>query len=116
MKPISIQNLQFEIALLKEEIRAIKEKQELNSLVLQNHATLQSKSLQILLENSTTQDDIEFLNHPEFLTKLLVQIKLVIWDDYILKTETLFDIGTNLSFIQEGLVPTKLFETTKEEL
>ena len=81
VKPISIQNLQFEIALLKEEIRAIKEKQELNSLVLQNHATSQSKYLKILPENSTTQDDIEFLNRPELLTKWLVQIKIVIWDD-----------------------------------
>ena len=53
-KPLTLQNLQTEIDLLKEDIRVIKTKQELDSLVLQNLAKEPT--------NSNTQHDTEFLN------------------------------------------------------
>ena len=51
-----------------------------------------------------------------FDKKFLVQIKLIIYDDYILEIEVLFDTGADFSCIHEGLIPTKFFEQTKDGL
>ena len=92
-KPITVKDLQTEIAILNKEIKTI--------------------------EKTATEEEI--INKPSqsniiFYKKHFVLIKLVINDNYIAETEALFDTGANLSCIQEGLIPTKFFEKTKESL
>ena len=108
---MTLQHLQTEIDLLKEEIRSIRAKQDLSSLVLQNLTPI---------EEPINQEDSEFLEQlskkPKEDKDYLVQIRLLINNNYVIETEALFDTGTDQSCILESLIPPQFFEQNKEIL
>ncbi|GAV89744.1 hypothetical protein CFOL_v3_33157, partial [Cephalotus follicularis] len=59
-----------------------------------------------------------FINLIERITyqKWHINITIVIQDSFKLQTITLIDSGAQMNCIQEGLIPTKLFEKTKQRL
>jgi len=48
--------------------------------------------------------------------KWIINIIIIINNEYIIKTTSLFDIGVDLNCIKECLVPTKYFDKTSESL
>lgn len=108
-KEVSIQDLQFEINQLKTEVNQIKDQIR---ILEKRKAEPESDSDQEL----TLQDEI-FL---ETITSLTVQnwyVKIMInKDEFLLETIALIDSEADLNCIQEGLIPTKYFEKTKEKL
>ena len=50
------------------------------------------------------------------IQKWYISIKLIIEDEYIIGTITLFDRGAYLTCIEDGLIPIKYFEKTKDKL
>ena len=81
---MTLQYLQTKVALLIEEIRAIKTKQELDSLVLQNLVSAKEATN----PNIQDKDDTEFLNQLSKKTQddkdHLVQVQLLINNNYVI--------------------------------
>jgi hypothetical protein len=99
-KAVTIQDLQSEIALLKEEIREIKAKQELDRLVLQQ-LQLSANSDNFKPIEIQPRDNVEFLN---YLSKVSIQkwhirVTLVVNKSFALETVALFDTGAYFNCI-----------------
>ena len=141
LSKVTLKDLQQEIAILKKEIKDIKLVQNSESLSLQklkDYVYLQSpkacssssftseKSLQADFEKQlkrelTTNEthpevDDDFLNVIQQVTsqKYFVKISLLVNNELQIDTIALFDTGADLNCIQEGLIPSKYFEKTKE--
>ena len=75
VKTVTIQDLQSEIALLKEDIRLIKAFQELNRLVLQNLCTNKEKQNSVSLDLS-----LQLINLIKLIVFLIILLKSLFKD------------------------------------
>ncbi|KAH0720189.1 hypothetical protein KY284_005219 [Solanum tuberosum] len=113
----TIQDLQSETAFLKEEIREIKARQELDRLILKQISSSPNvpKTSDPIDDGEEQGDFINFLSRIS-IRRWHMRVTLVVNKSFILHIVALFDIGADLNCVQEGLIPTKFFEKTKEAL
>ena len=101
-----MQELKNDINLLKIEIENLKQQQNENMLLINQHIS----------QNKT--DEYEFLStiSKNFNKKWYVKVKIKISSDFQTNVHALFDTGADLNCIREGIIPAKFFEKTKEKL
>ncbi|XP_059627741.1 uncharacterized protein LOC132270583 [Cornus florida] len=134
--PITIQYLhkeikqtKQEISLLKQEGKALKDSTAHDILTLRSQILFQQSQIDTLLPKSSakleqqvyenpTKDNETYINLLTQITfqKWHVNLKIVINKDYTIHTVALIYSSADLNCINEGLVPTKYFEKTKERL
>ncbi|GAV87605.1 hypothetical protein CFOL_v3_31031, partial [Cephalotus follicularis] len=119
---ITLQDLQKEIKDTKQELQKFKQKTKkqiihLEQILLQKHSSSSSsdKEIKQIYEGETST---KFINLIEKITyqKWHVNITITIQDSFKLQTIALIDSGAQMNCIQEGLIPTKYFEKTKQKL
>jgi len=133
IKLVTIQDLQHEINSLKIEIKDLRQNQNNHEFILGQLQSYESYEDNTTDVNSPVQNNINppvqnsnFLERQEdedFLglinqlkiQKIYINIRIVI-KEFILKTTALFDTGADSNSILEGLIPTKYFEKTSEQL
>ncbi|GAV89170.1 RVP domain-containing protein [Cephalotus follicularis] len=125
---ITLQDLQKEIKDTKQELQNFKQKTKkqitnLDQILLQKHSSSSSSDKEIAPIDRTNLEDQEetstkFINLIERITyqKLHINITITIQDCLKLQTTALIDSGAQMNCIQEGLIPTKYFEKTKQKL
>ncbi|GAV91087.1 LOW QUALITY PROTEIN: zf-CCHC domain-containing protein, partial [Cephalotus follicularis] len=119
---ITLQYLQKEIKDTKQELQKFKQKTNKQIIYLE-HFFLHKYS-----SSSSSDKDIEQIDQVETSTKFInlierityqkchVNITVTIQDSFKLQTIALIDSGAQMNCIQEGLIPTKYFEKTKQKL
>ncbi|GAV61570.1 LOW QUALITY PROTEIN: MP domain-containing protein, partial [Cephalotus follicularis] len=118
---ITLQDLQKEIKDTKQELQKFKQKTKkqitnLEQILLQKHSSSSSdKEIEQIDQRETST---KFINLIEKITyqKWHVNITITIQDSFKLQTIALIDSGAQMNCIQEGLIPTKYFEKTKQKL
>ncbi|GAV92028.1 hypothetical protein CFOL_v3_35412 [Cephalotus follicularis] len=93
----------------------------LEQILLQNHSSSSDKEIEPIDPiNPEIQEETstKFINLIERITyqKWHVNTTIVIQDSFKLQTIALIDSGAQMNCIQEGLIPTKFFEKTKQKL
>uniref|UniRef100_A0A0R0KJ75 DUF7746 domain-containing protein n=1 Tax=Glycine max TaxID=3847 RepID=A0A0R0KJ75_SOYBN len=117
VKPTTIQYLQTEINSIKQEIRELRQQQEIHQIILshfEEHSDLDNEDKR---EEDEGQDDEIFMGliNKIKIQKFYINIRIII-NDFVLDTKALFDIGADSNCIPKGLIPTKFFEKTSEKL
>ncbi|GAV79827.1 LOW QUALITY PROTEIN: hypothetical protein CFOL_v3_23290, partial [Cephalotus follicularis] len=124
---LTLQDLQKEIKETKQESQKFKQKTKkqiinLEQLLLQKHSSSSSSDKEIepidpIDPQIHEQTSTKFINLIERITyqKWHINITIVIQDSFKLQTVALID-GAQMNCIQEGLIPTKFFEKTKQKL
>ncbi|GAV80918.1 hypothetical protein CFOL_v3_24377 [Cephalotus follicularis] len=119
---LTLQDLQKEIKDTKQELQKFKQKTKkqitnLEQILLQKHLSSSSsdKKIEQIDQGETST---KFINLIERITyqKWHVNITVTIQDSFKLQTIALIDSGAQMNCIQEGLIPTKYFEKTKQKL
>ncbi|GAV84491.1 LOW QUALITY PROTEIN: hypothetical protein CFOL_v3_27935, partial [Cephalotus follicularis] len=131
---ITLQDLQKEIKDTKQELQKFKQKTKKQIIYLEH---ILWTGLVVLLQkqssSSSSDKEIEpinpidlenqgetsnkFINLIERITyKWHINITITIQDSFKLQTTALIDSGAQMNCIQEGLIPTKYFEKTKQKL
>jgi hypothetical protein len=125
---ITIKDLQLEVNQIKSEIKILKEenqelKQDVNLLKIEHKLKTAASSP----SDSETEPEPKLEDTPPFEEKslsLINRIHIKKWyskvrikiQDFELSVVVLIDTGADLNCIQEGLVPTKYYNKTKETL
>ncbi|GAV89061.1 hypothetical protein CFOL_v3_32481 [Cephalotus follicularis] len=119
---ITLQDLQKEIKDTKQELQKFKQKTKkriihLEQVLLQKHSFSSSSDKEIE-QIDQGETSTKFINLIERITyqKWHVNITITIQDSFKLQTIALIDSGAQMNCIQEGLIPTKYFEKTKQKL
>ncbi|GAV85103.1 hypothetical protein CFOL_v3_28542, partial [Cephalotus follicularis] len=119
---ITLQDLQKEIKDTKQELQKFKEKTKkqiihLEQVLLQKHSSSSSSDKEIE-QIDQGETSTKFINLIERITyqKCHVNFTITIQDSFKLQTVALIDSGAQMNCIQEGLIPTKYFEKTKQKL
>ncbi|GAV79251.1 hypothetical protein CFOL_v3_22716, partial [Cephalotus follicularis] len=119
---ITLQDLQKEIKDTKQELQKFKQKTKkqiihLEQVLLQKHSSSSSSDKEIE-QIDQGETSTKFINLIERITyqKWHVNITFTIQDSFKLRTIALIDSGAQMNCIQEGLIPTKYFEKTKQKL
>ncbi|GAV69326.1 LOW QUALITY PROTEIN: zf-CCHC domain-containing protein/MP domain-containing protein, partial [Cephalotus follicularis] len=119
---ITLQDLQKEIKDTKQELQKFKQKTKkqitnLEQILLQKHSSSSSSDKEIE-QIDQGETSTKFINLIEKITyqKWHVNINITIQDSFKLQTIALIDSGAQMNCIQEGLIPTKYFEKTKQKL
>ncbi|GAV77931.1 hypothetical protein CFOL_v3_21399 [Cephalotus follicularis] len=119
---ITLQDLQKEIKDTKQELQKFKQKKKkqitnLEQILLQKHSSSSSFDKEIE-QIDQGEASTKFINLIERITyqKWHVNIMITIQDSFKLQTIALIDSGAQMNCIQEGLIPTKYFEKTKQKL
>ncbi|GAV75258.1 hypothetical protein CFOL_v3_18737 [Cephalotus follicularis] len=119
---VTLQDLQKEIKDTKRELQKFKQKTNkqiihLEQILLQKHSSSSSsdKKIEQIDQGETST---KFINLIERITyqKWHVNINIIIQDFFKLQTIALIDSGAQMNCIQEGLIPIKYFEKTKQKL
>ncbi|GAV92608.1 LOW QUALITY PROTEIN: hypothetical protein CFOL_v3_35986, partial [Cephalotus follicularis] len=122
---ITLQDLQKEIKDTKQELQKFKQKTKkqitnLEQILLHKHSSSSSdkESEQINPIEDHGKTSTKFINLIEKITyqKWHVKITITIKDFFKLQTIALIYSGAQMNCIQEGLIPTKYFEKTKQKL
>jgi FtsZ-binding cell division protein ZapB len=127
-KPVTIQDLQHEINNLKVEIRELKQTQNNHHYIIEqlqhyegvddNPAETDPIDInQNFTESHDKQEEEDFLGliNQLKIQNFYINIKIII-KEFVLEITTLFDTGADSNCILEGLIPTKYFEKTSEQL
>ncbi|GAV81254.1 hypothetical protein CFOL_v3_24712 [Cephalotus follicularis] len=119
---ITLQDLQKEIKDTKQELQKFKQKTNkqitnLEQILLQKHSSSSSSDKEIE-QIDQGETSTKFINLIERITyqKWHVNVTITIQDSFKLQTIALIDSGAQMNCIQEGLIPTKNFEKTKQKL
>ncbi|GAV89548.1 hypothetical protein CFOL_v3_32962 [Cephalotus follicularis] len=122
---ITLQDLQKEIKDTKQELQKFKQKTKkqitnLEQILLHKHSCSSSSDKegeQINPIENHGETSTKFINLIERITyqKWHVNITITIQDSFKLRTIALIDSGAQMNCIQEGLIPTKYFEKTKQK-
>ncbi|GAV91030.1 LOW QUALITY PROTEIN: zf-CCHC domain-containing protein, partial [Cephalotus follicularis] len=118
---ITLQDLQKEIKDTKQELQKFKEKKKKQIIhleqVLLKHSSSSSSDKEIE-QIDQEETSTKFINLIEKITyqKWHVNITITIQDSFKLQTIAIIDSGAQMNCIQEGLIPTKYFEKTKQKL
>ncbi|GAV78783.1 hypothetical protein CFOL_v3_22248, partial [Cephalotus follicularis] len=119
---ITLQDLQKEIKDTKQELQKFKQKSKkqiihLEQILLQKHSSSSSSDKEIE-QIDQGETSTKFINLIERVTyqKWHINITITIQDSFKLQTIALIDSGAQMNCIQEGLIPTKYFEKTKQKL
>ncbi|GAV91228.1 hypothetical protein CFOL_v3_34627, partial [Cephalotus follicularis] len=119
---VTLQYLQKEIKDTKQELQKFKQKTKkqiihLEQILLQKHLSSSSSDKEIE-QIDQGETSTKFINLIERVTyqKWHVNITITIQDSFKLQTIALIDSGAQMNCIQEGLIPTKYFEKTKQKL
>ncbi|RDX80013.1 hypothetical protein CR513_39485, partial [Mucuna pruriens] len=115
-KPTIIQDLQTEINNLKQEVKELKQQQEIHQIILsqfEDHSDLDKETK----EENESKDEENFMGliNRIKIQKFYIHIKIIV-NDFVLDTIVLFDTGADSNCILEGLDPTKFFEKTSEKV
>ncbi|GAV76193.1 hypothetical protein CFOL_v3_19668, partial [Cephalotus follicularis] len=122
---ITLQDLQKEIKNTKQELQNFKQKTKkqftnLEQILLQKQSSSSSSDNEIEPINPIDQGETstKFINLIEKITyqNWHINITITIQDSFKLQTIALIDSGAQMNCIQEGLIPTKYFEKTKQKL
>jgi len=124
-KPVTIQDLQTEIHLLKDEVRNLKHQQQLHQNVITQITEILSdhpndddhiKTPSSNPSSDSEQDNLfAALINRCTIQKFYIPIHIQI-GSFSLQTVALFDTGADSNCILEGLVPTKYFHKSSEKL
>ncbi|GAV85994.1 hypothetical protein CFOL_v3_29428, partial [Cephalotus follicularis] len=119
---ITLQDLQKEIKDTKQDLQKFKQKTKkqiihLEQILLQKHSSSSSSDKEIE-QIDQGETSTKFINLIERITyqKWHVNISITIQDSFKLQTIALIDSDAQMNCIQEGLIPTKYFEKTKQKL
>ncbi|GAV89352.1 hypothetical protein CFOL_v3_32769, partial [Cephalotus follicularis] len=92
----------------------------LEQILLQKHSSFSSsdKEIEPITPINQGETSTKFINLIERITyqKWHINITITIQDSFKLQTTALMDSGAQTNCIQEGLIPTKYFEKTKQRL
>ncbi|GAV80964.1 hypothetical protein CFOL_v3_24423, partial [Cephalotus follicularis] len=125
---ITLQDLQKEIKDIKQELQKFKQKTKkqitnLEQILLKNHSSSSSSDKKIEPINpidlkNQGETSTKFINLIKKITfqKWHINITITIQYSFKLQTIALIDSGAQMNCIQEGLIPTKYFEKTKQRL
>ena len=116
-KPTTIQDLQTKIKNLNQEVKELRQQQEIHQLILshlEEHSDSESEEKEVKNEDREDEMFMGLINKIK-IQKFYINIRIII-NDFVLDTMAVFDIGTDSNCILEGLVPTKFFEKTSEKL
>ena len=103
------------------EVKQLKETQNLHQSILaqlqENSQTDSETDIETPKINSPKKSDNDFLGliNKLKIQKFYINIKIII-HEFVLETVALFDTGADSNCILEGLIPTKYFEKTSEQL
>ncbi|GAV92896.1 hypothetical protein CFOL_v3_36274, partial [Cephalotus follicularis] len=121
-KNITLHDLQKEIKDTKQKLQKFKQKikkqiTNLEQILLQKHSSSSSSDKEIE-QIDQGETSTKFINLIEKITyqKWHVNITITIQNSFKLQTIALIDSGSQMNCIQEGLIPTKYFEKTKQKL
>ncbi|KAA0052109.1 Enzymatic polyprotein [Cucumis melo var. makuwa] len=125
--PIQVEDLHHEVKTLKREVaenkqrliylenafQAFQESQVLkeNSETSRNDFERKIARKALLIDDSGKINSISKVHNKKWMSKIVFKVK-----DFQLETLALIDSGADQNVIQEGLVPSKYFEKTKESL
>ncbi|KAI5335122.1 hypothetical protein L3X38_025255 [Prunus dulcis] len=125
-KEVTLQDLQLEVKKVKKELAELKQiSQQLqtdNYTIKQNIASFLSPEHKNHLESPHHSDEEPSEDQP--VVNLIKQVHLRKWyskvtifvQNFELTTVALFDSGADLNFIQEGLIPTRYYQKSRESL
>jgi len=115
VKPTTIQDLQTKINNLKQEVKELKQQQEIHQIIL-SHFEEHNDSENEVKEDKDEDDEMFMgLINKIKIQKFYINIRIII-NDFVLDTMALFDTRADSNCILEGLIPTKFFEKTSEKL
>ncbi|KAA0066381.1 Enzymatic polyprotein [Cucumis melo var. makuwa] len=125
--PIQVEDLHHEVKILKREVaenkqrliylenafQAFQESQVLkeNSETSTNDFERKTAGKTLLIEESDNINSISKVHNQKWMSKIVFKVK-----DFQFEALALIDSGADQNIIQEGLVPSKYFEKTKESL
>ena len=117
VKPTTIQYLQTEINSIKQEIRELRQQQEIHQIILSHFEEHSDEDNENKKEENEGQDDEIFMGliNKIKIQKFYINIRIII-NDFVLDTMALFDTSVDSNCILEGLIPTKFFEKTSKKL
>jgi len=116
-KPTTIQDLQTEINNLKQEVKELRQQQEIHQIILSHlKENSDSESIEKDVESKDQEDEMFMgLINKIKIQKSYINIRINI-NDFVLEFMALFDTKADSNCILEGLIPTNLFEKTSEKL
>lgn len=114
-KPISMQELQEELKIVKQEIKEIKNK--IFILEKEKPSTFKNKNIEINNEEENKIENVTIgkLINNQVSQKWNTQITLV-KDNFKINLTALIDSGADMNCIQEGIFPTQFYEKTTSRL
>jgi len=116
VKPTTIQDLQTEINKLKQEVKELRQQQEIHQIILSHFEEQSDSENEEKEEKDECQEDEMFMGliNKIKIQKFYINIRIII-NAFVLDTMALFVTGADSNCILEGLIPTKLFEKTSEK-
>ena len=122
-KNVTIKDLQEEIRQYKIEVQELRQFTTLGLTDLQyqiNKILSNQKIQDEILESSKANEEVtnSYLNtiNKVIFQKWEVSLVIIVKDKFVLNTIALIDSGTSMNCIQEGLIPTKFYEKSKQVL